>query len=82
MTQYLAHIIMPYYLFAGGYSLDVNDIDECHRIIDTKITQQVEVREKPDPRLVMYGVCLKVYTKTRKEYKDARATSSQLQDQR
>lgn len=63
MTQYLAHIIMPYYLFAGGYSTDVNDIDACHRIIDTNITQQVEVQEKPDPRLVMYGVCLKVYAK-------------------
>ena len=63
MTQYLAHLIMPYYLLAGGYSTDVNDIDECHRIIDTNLTQQVEVREKPDPRLIMYGICLKEYAK-------------------
>ena len=81
MTQYLAHIIMPYYLLAGGYSTDVNDIDACHRYIDTHLQEQV-VQEKPDPRLVMYGICLKEYTKTRKEYQDARTTSSQLQDER
>jgi uncharacterized CHY-type Zn-finger protein len=73
---------MPYYLLVGGYSTDVNDIDACHQYIDTHLTQQVEVQEKPDPRLVMYGVCLKEYTKTRKEYQDARRESSQLEDQR
>ena len=81
MTQYIAHIIMPYYLFAGGYSLDVNDIDKCHRYIDEPATTMV-LHDKPDPRLVMYGICLKEYAKTRKEDNDARATSSQLQDQR
>ena len=63
MTQYIAHLIMPYYLLAGGYSTDVNDIDACHHYIDTHLTQQVEVQEKPDPRLVMYGICLKEYAK-------------------
>ena len=63
MTQYLAHLIMYPYLVIGGYSTDVNDVDSCHHYIDTHLTQQVEVQEKPDPRLIMYGICLKEYAK-------------------
>jgi hypothetical protein len=81
MTQYLAHIIIYPYLVMGGYSTNVNDLDKCHRYIDEPDTTVV-LHEKPDPRLVMYGVCLKEYTKTRKEYQDARRESSQLEDQR
>ena len=75
MTQYIAHIIMPYYLVIGGYNLDVNDIDKCHRYIDEPATTMV-LHDKPDPRLVMYGICLKEYAKTRKENEDARAKQS------
>ena len=64
MTQYIAHLIMPYYLLFGGYSTEVNDIDNCHRIIEYQANYTKPfVQEKPDPRLVMYGVCLKVYAK-------------------
>ena len=80
MTQYLAHIIMYPYLVIGGYNLDVNDIDKCHRYIDDPATTMV-LHEKPDPRLVLYGVSLTVYAKG-KENEDARRQSSQLEDQR
>ena len=81
MTQYLAHIIMYPYLVINGYEFNVNDIDKCHRYIDAPATTMV-LHEKTDPRLVLYGVCLKEYTKSRKEYEDARRQSSQLEDQR
>ena len=63
MTQYLAHIIMYPYLVVGGYNLDVNDIDKCHRYIDDPATTMV-LHEKPDPRLVLYGVSLKLFAES------------------
>jgi hypothetical protein len=62
MTQYLAHLIMYPYLVIGGYSTEVNDVNNCHNYIDTCLQTEV-VQEKPDPRLVMYGVCLKEYVR-------------------
>jgi hypothetical protein len=69
MTQYIAHLIMPYYLLVGGYSTDVNDIDACHHYIDTHLTKKV-VQEKPDPRLVMYGISLKEFARHAKTTED------------
>ena len=62
MTQYLAHIIMYPYLVAGGYDFTVNDLDKCHTYIDAPATTMV-LHEKPDPRLVLYGVSLSEFAR-------------------
>ena len=67
MTQYLAHLIMYPYLVIGGYSTDVNDINECHHYIDTCL-QVREEQPKPDPRLVCYGIALREYARHHGDY--------------